>query len=71
MRAPSFSLGIEVILSTISRQGDLRPLPSVGDTAGRKSGTSAGLVVSGQTVIEAVYLKRSSCNTTTGRGLPA
>ena len=62
--------GIVVTLSTMMRLGCRMPLVSVGSTGMRSSGASRSLVVSGQTVTEAVASNRSSCTITTGRGLP-
>ena len=66
-----YGFGTVVSLSTISRLSARRPLCSLGRTCTRRSEASVGSVVNAQTVIESVASKRSSCNTTTGRGFPA
>jgi hypothetical protein len=60
-----------VILSTISREEERRPLRSFGSIGSRNSGASVGSVVKEQIVIESVASKASSPTMTTGRGLPA
>ena len=67
----TFDLGTVVILSTISRDGERRPLRSFGSTISRNSGASVGSVVNAQTVMESVASNVSSCTMTTGRGLLA
>ena len=71
IRVPTFSLRIVVSLSTISRDVPLSPFVALGLTASRSKGASVGSLVNGQTVIDAVAAKRSSCTITRGRGLPA
>jgi hypothetical protein len=71
MSLPSFVLGTVVILSTINRDGALRPFVSLGSIRKRNNGAAVGSEVNAQIVIEAVASKRSSCTITTGRGFPA
>jgi hypothetical protein len=68
---PSLVFGTVEILSTISRQGTCRPLPSLGCTGSRNSGASALFVVRPQIVMEFVASKLLSWTMTTGRGFPA
>lgn len=58
--APIFTFGTVVILSTMSRQLERKPLRSFGSTTRRKSGASVGSVVKAQIVMESVASNRSS-----------
>lgn len=71
MRSPSLDLGIVVSLSTMRLLGWAKPLLAAGFSGILNNGISVGSVVSGQTVTESVASKRSSCTTSTGRGLLA
>src|ERR1019366_4358505 len=57
---PIFVFVTVFILSTISREGVRKPLPSLGSTGSRKRGASSRSVVKGHTVRESVMSKRSS-----------
>jgi len=70
IRSPSLVRGTVVTLSTIRLLGSCSLFSSSGSTRSRIKGASVGSVVKAQTVTEAVASKRSSCTTTTGRGLP-
>jgi hypothetical protein len=63
--------GTVAILSTVSREGERKPLRSFGFTGSRNKGASVGSLVKAQIVIESVASKLSSYTITTGRGLPA
>jgi hypothetical protein len=54
--------GTVVILSTINREEERRPLRSLGSTGNRNRGASVGSVVKAQIVIESVASKAASIN---------
>ena len=70
MRLPSRAFGTVVILSIMSREAIFKPLRSVGSMSIRSNGASVGSVVNVQSVIELVWLNRSSCTMTASRGFP-
>ena len=57
IRAPNFDFGTVVILSTIRRQAELRPLRALGATGKRNNGASVSSVVKAQIVIDFVEFK--------------
>src|SRR5688572_5697678 len=67
--SPKFCFGDRVTLSAIMRDGARRPFASLGPTAMRNNGKSAGSVVKGQTVTETSKSNVLSWRITTGRGL--
>src|SRR5947208_17063830 len=66
MRCPSLFFGTVVILSTMSREGVLRPSRWLGAIETRNNAASVGSVVMTQIVMDSVALKRSSCRMTAG-----
>ena len=66
MRRPSLFFGTVVILSTMSREGVLRPSRWLGAIETRNNAASVGSVVMTQIVMDSVALKRSSCRMTAG-----
>ena len=63
MQCPSLDRRTVVILSSMTLHGVVRPLAWLGCKGIHNSGTSAVVVVSGQTVMESVASNRSSWTT--------
>src|SRR6266480_4741828 len=68
---PTLLFATVVILSTMRRDGLLRPLVAVGSIGIRNSSAAVGSPVKGQIVMDSVASNLLSCRTITGRGLPA